>query len=64
MHQSTNTPSKRKHKHKRNVQLRLGEIFQRIEDWRRTQAEIPTRADAIRKLLERGLEAEQRDAAS
>jgi hypothetical protein len=62
MHQSINTPTKRKRK--RNVQLRLGEIFQRIEDWRRAQKEIPPRANAIRELLERGLEAEQRKAAS
>jgi hypothetical protein len=59
MRQSAITSSKPK----RNVQLRLGEVFQRIEDWRRKQGpEIPSRADAFRTLLERGLEAEQHDA--
>lgn len=29
-----------------------------IDDWRRQQPDIPTRPEAIRRLIERGLEAE------
>jgi hypothetical protein len=32
-----------------------GPIFIRIEDWRRSQPKIPSRANAIRQLVERGL---------
>jgi hypothetical protein len=42
------------------VQLRLGSIFTPLEDWRRRQPKIPPRSDAIRELLKRALEAEQR----
>jgi hypothetical protein len=42
------------------VQLRLGPIFRPLEDWRRRQPKIPPRSDAIRELLRRALEAEQR----
>ena len=47
-----------------SAQFRLGPpIFDQVENWQRAQSKIPTRSDAIRKLLERGLEAERRDAA-
>jgi hypothetical protein len=42
------------------VQLRLGPIFRPLEDWRRRQPKIPPRSHAIRELLRRALEAEQR----
>ena len=42
------------------VQLRLGPIFRPLEDWRRRQPKIPPRSGAIRELLKRALEAEQR----
>jgi hypothetical protein len=42
------------------VHLRLGELFNSVEDWRRVQPRIPTRADAIKKLLKIALEAERR----
>ncbi len=46
------------------VQVRLeGPIFKLVEDWRRNQTKIPSRADAFRELLTRGLEAEQQSAA-
>lgn len=32
-----------------------------IEDWRRAQARIPSLSDAIRYLVDRGLEAEHAD---
>jgi hypothetical protein len=44
------------------VQLRLGPIFKLVEDWRRAQPKIPQRSEAIRQLIKRGLEAEQRRA--
>jgi hypothetical protein len=45
------------------VQLRLGPLFEPVEEWRRNQPKIPNRADAIRELLRRGLGAEQRNPA-
>jgi hypothetical protein len=33
-----------------------------IDDWRRAQPEIPSRADALRTLVKRGLEREKRAA--
>jgi hypothetical protein len=42
------------------VHLRLGDLFNAIEDWRRAQPKIPARTDAIKELVKRGLEAEQR----
>jgi hypothetical protein len=44
------------------VHLRLGDLFNAIEDWRRAQPKIPARTDAIKELVKRGLEADQRDA--
>jgi hypothetical protein len=44
------------------VHLRLGDLFYAIEDWRRAQTKIPARTDAIKELVKRGLEADQRDA--
>jgi hypothetical protein len=41
------------------VHLRLGKLFTPIEDWRRIQPRIPTRADAIKALVQIGLEAER-----
>jgi Arc/MetJ-type ribon-helix-helix transcriptional regulator len=38
------------------VQLRLsGALHKSIDDWRRKQKEIPSRSEAIRQLVERGL---------
>jgi hypothetical protein len=42
-----------------HVRLR-GSLFERLEDWRRTQEKIPPRSDAIRELLQRALDTEQR----
>jgi hypothetical protein len=41
------------------VHLRLGKLFNPIEDWRRVQPRIPTRADAIKALVQIGLETER-----
>jgi len=42
-----------------SVQFRLGPpIFDQVENWRRAQPKIPARADAVRELLRRALEAE------
>jgi hypothetical protein len=44
----------------RGVQLRLGPpVLKRVEDWRRRQTEIPPRSEAVRALLELGLDAER-----
>lgn len=38
------------------VQLRLSDdLARQIDDFRRQQADIPTRSEAIRRLVERGL---------
>jgi hypothetical protein len=38
------------------VQVRLhGELFERLESWRRAQPKIPSRAVALRQLVERAL---------
>ena len=43
------------------IHVRLhGSLFERLEDWRRAQDKIPARSDAIRKLLQRALDSEQR----
>jgi Arc/MetJ-type ribon-helix-helix transcriptional regulator len=40
------------------VQLRLPDpILKGIEDWRRKQDDIPSRSEAIRRLVEKGLSA-------
>ena len=41
------------------VHLRLGELFNCIEDWRRLQPRIPARTDAIKQLVKIGLEVER-----
>lgn len=39
------------------VQVRLqGTLYQALEDWRRSRPKIPSRAVALRELLERALE--------
>jgi hypothetical protein len=47
--------------HDKLIQLRsTAEFIERIDEWRRRQPNgIPSRADAIRTLIERGLEADQ-----
>ena len=42
------------------VQLRLGPLFAAVEEWRRNQPKIPYRAEAVRELLRRALDTEQR----
>jgi hypothetical protein len=38
------------------VQLRLSDAAAKaIDDWRRIQPDIPTRSEAIRRLVEKGL---------
>jgi metal-responsive CopG/Arc/MetJ family transcriptional regulator len=47
------------------VQLRLDpKLFQLVENWRRSQREIPSRSEAIRKLVRKAIETQQRRAAS
>jgi hypothetical protein len=38
------------------VRLR-GSLYNRLEDWRRSQPKIPSRSDALRSLIERALAA-------
>jgi hypothetical protein len=39
------------------IQVRLcGSLYERLENWRRSQPKIPARADALRSLLERALD--------
>jgi hypothetical protein len=47
--------------HDKQIQLRsTAEFIERIDEWRRRQVPgIPSRADAIRALIERGLEADK-----
>jgi hypothetical protein len=47
------------------VQLRLrSDTLVQVENWRRSQAKIPSRAEAIRKLIERALGASGAEASS
>jgi hypothetical protein len=46
------------------VQLRLGSLFDLVENWRRSQPKIPPRSEAIRELVRRAIEADQQHAAS
>jgi hypothetical protein len=46
------------------VQLRLGPLFQLVEDWRRSQPKIPPRSEAIRELVRLALNAVQPGAPS
>jgi len=44
--------------HDKVFQMRSSEEFlRRIDDWRREQTDIPSRSEAIRRLIELGLEA-------
>jgi len=46
------------------VQVRLqGPLYQALEDWRRSRPKIPSRAVALRELLERALAEQQPGAA-
>jgi hypothetical protein len=48
---------------RRTVHARVDELLdERIENWRRAQPKIPPRSEALRELLERGLD-ERPDAA-
>jgi hypothetical protein len=60
--QDSNAPSDRRQN--AAVQLRLGPLFELVEDWRRSQPKIPPRSEAIRELVRLALEAAQRRAAS
>ncbi|WP_313666093.1 hypothetical protein [Shinella sp.] len=43
----------------KQFQMRVSEEFLRtLDDWRRTQPELPSRAEAIRQLIQRGLSLE------
>jgi hypothetical protein len=45
-------------KHDKVFQMRASEDFlRRIDDWRRKQPDLPSRAAAIRRLIEAGLNA-------
>lgn len=37
-------------------------LLSRVDDWRRGQDDIPARAEAVRRLIELGLEAARQDA--
>jgi hypothetical protein len=46
------------------VQVQLqGPLYQALEDWRRSRPKIPSRAVALRELLERALAEQQSGAA-
>jgi hypothetical protein len=49
----------------RTFQMRTtDEFLRRIDDWRRFQEDLPSRAEAMRRLIELGMEAaSQREAA-
>jgi metal-responsive CopG/Arc/MetJ family transcriptional regulator len=43
------------------IGIRVDEDFlKRIDDWRRKQEDVPTRPEAIRRLVELGLKAKQK----
>jgi len=45
--------------HDKVFQMRAtDEFLRRVDDWRRQQPELPSRAEAIRRLIEAGLRAE------
>jgi hypothetical protein len=46
------------------VQLRLGPLFELVENWRRSQPMIPPRSKAIRELVRLALEAAERQTPS
>jgi hypothetical protein len=44
--------------HDKQFQMRVSEDFlRRLDDWRRGQPGLPTRAEAVRKLIEAGIKA-------
>jgi hypothetical protein len=44
------------------LHMRVSDQFLRdVDDWRRKQADIPSRAEAIRRLVARGLRADEQD---
>jgi hypothetical protein len=46
--------------HDKTFQMRANdEWLRRLDDWRRSQADLPGRAEAIRRLVDLGLEAVQ-----
>jgi hypothetical protein len=47
-------------KHDRAFQIRASEEFmRRIDEWRRQQPDIPSRAEAVRQLVEKAIEADK-----
>ena len=43
-------------------EMRLGQsVLEKIDSWRADQADIPSRSEAIRRLVEAGLDVGQRD---
>ena len=52
-------PSKRTHD--RPFQMRVSESFLRmVDDWRRGQIDVPSRAEAIRRMVEIAVSAEKK----
>ena len=46
--------------HDKLFQMRASaEWLRRVDDWRRTQPDIPSRAEAIRRLVDAGLQASE-----
>ena len=46
-------------KHDRTFQMRASdEWLKKLDDWRRKQPDIPARAEAIRRLVQKGIESE------
>lgn len=46
-------------KHDRTFQMRASDDWlKKLDDWRRKQPDIPARAEAIRRLVEKGIESE------
>ncbi len=45
------------------VELRLdSQVFEKIDDWRAKEADLPSRSEAIRRLVQKGLSASDRQA--
>ena len=45
--------------HDKQMQMRVSDAFlAELDDWRRNQADIPSRAEAIRRLIHLGIKAE------
>ena len=46
-----------KREHDRVFQMRVSDAFlATIDEWRRQEADLPSRAEAVRRLIERGLD--------